>query len=126
MVRKKVLVVEDDQFLAKALRLKFGAEGYDVAVAENGSQAMDLLSGDPPQAVLLDLMLPGVSGFDVLAAIRANERWRETPVVIMSNLGQSQEIDRGMALGATDYIIKANVRLHDVVGLVSSYSQSES
>lgn len=112
---KTILIVEDDQFLTKAYQIKFKAEGFDVWIATDGQQALSYLSKQPPQAVLLDLMLPQVSGFDVLAAIRNSPQWKRVPVIIMSNLGQQQDIDRGKALGISDYIVKANVKINDVV-----------
>lgn len=112
---KTILIVEDDQFLTKAYQIKFKAEGFEVLSATDGQQALNYLSQDPAAIVLLDLMLPQVSGFDVLSAIKSNEKWKHVPVIIMSNLGQQTDIDRGKQLGAVDYIVKANVKINEVV-----------
>jgi len=113
-----VLMVEDDAFLVRACQVKFQQEGINVWVATSGKAALSFIEGEPPNAVILDLMLPAVSGFDVLSAMRKNEKWKNVPVIILTNLGQSQDIERGKNLGATDYIIKADVRLSDVVEAV--------
>lgn len=114
-VKKNVLVIEDDLFLVKTYQVRFKAEGIDVAAATDGKEALALLQKDPPNLILLDLMLPNVSGFDVLSAIKKSERWKKVPVVIVSNLGQAEDVNRGKELGAADYIVKANVRINDIV-----------
>lgn len=113
--KKAVFIVEDDAFLSKACQAKFEKEGIEVWIAHNGTEAMSYLTKDAPGVVLLDLMLPGASGFDVLAEMRKHELWAEVPVIILSNLGQAQDIERAKALGATDYIVKAQVALGEVV-----------
>lgn len=119
--KKAVLIVEDDAFLVKAYQTKFSKEGVDVWVASDGKDAVGMLEKDPPAVVLLDLMLPRMSGFDVLETIRKNAAWKKVPVLILSNLGQDTDIERGKSLGATDYIVKANVKINDVVAKVKKY-----
>lgn len=116
--KKSILIIEDDIFLVKAYQIKFQKEGIEVKVAFDGQEAMAFLEKEPVDAVLLDLMLPGISGFTVLEAIRKNEKWKNVPVVILSNLGQPQDMERGKALGVVDYIIKANVKINDIVAKV--------
>lgn len=118
---KKVLVIEDDTFLVKAYQIKFQKEGFGVEVAADGEEAMSMLEKAPPNIVLLDLMLPKVSGFDVLSSIRSRPQWKNVPVVILSNLGGGQDIDKGMKLGATDYIVKANAKIDEVVQKVKKF-----
>ena len=119
--KKSVFVIEDDAFLVKAYQMKFQKEGLDVLAATDGKQALSFLEREPPSVVLLDLMLPGVSGFEVLSAMRANERWKNVQVLILSNLGQPQDIARGKELGVLEYIVKANVKIADVVEKVKKY-----
>ncbi len=119
--KKTVFIVEDDIFLIKAYQIKFGNEGFNVMVAADGKEALSYLDKEPADIVLLDLMLPGMSGFDVLQAIRSNPKWSKVPVIILSNLGQQQDIDKGKALGANDYIIKTNIKISDIVGKVREY-----
>jgi DNA-binding response OmpR family regulator len=111
----KVLVVEDDKFLQKILLMKFGAEGFDVRVASDGEEALQLLAADPPALVVLDLILPKYNGFEVLAAIRANPLVQSVPVVVLSNLGQDEDIQRAHSLGAIAYLVKSSISIFEVV-----------
>ena len=119
--KKAILIVEDDAFLVKAYQLKFAKEGVDVWIAADGNEAIGCLKKEPPSVVLLDLMLPGVSGFDVLNAIRNDVKWKKTPVIILTNLGQTDDKKRCEELGIDDYIVKANTKINDVVDRVRKY-----
>lgn len=119
--KKTILIVEDDAFLVKAYQLRFEKEHMEVQIATTGTDAMLRLEKDPPHAVLLDLMLPGVSGFDILGAIRKIPAWKMVPVIILSNLGQPEDIQRAKDLGANDYIVKANTKINDVAATVKKY-----
>lgn len=119
--RKIVFIVEDDSFLVKAYQMKFQKEGIEVWVATDGKEALSFLEKEPPRVMLLDLMLPGLDGFEVLDAVRKNERWKNVPVLILSNLGQQKDIERGKALKVAEYMVKANVKIADVVEKVKKY-----
>ena len=119
--KKVILVVEDDSFLVKAYQVKFEKEGIEVLVATDGKEALAFLEKEPPNVVLLDLMLPILSGFDVLVAIRKNSKWKKVPVLVLSNLGQSEDIKKCQELGIEDYIVKANVRINEVVEKVKKF-----
>lgn len=119
--KKVVFVVEDDLFLAKTYQITFQKEGCEVWVANDGKEAISLLEKDPPNVVVLDLMLPSVSGFDVLSAIKKSEKWKDVPVIILSNLGQAEDVERGKSMGAKEYIVKANAKVADVVATVKKY-----
>src|SRR3972149_9776794 len=95
--KKIVFVVEDDVFLVKAYQIKFQKAGIEVWVVTDGKEALKYLAKDPPSVVLLDLLLPGVSGFDILAEIRKNEKWKNVPVYILTNLSQSEDVERAKA-----------------------------
>ncbi len=118
---KIVFVIEDDAFLVKAYQIKLAKEGAQVWIATDGKEALDYLSKDPPAVVMLDLMLPSMSGFDILEAIRANSKWKKVPVLILTNLGQPQDVAKGKELGAADYIIKANTKINDIIEKVKQY-----
>jgi DNA-binding response OmpR family regulator len=110
-----VLIVEDDAFLVKAYQIKLKKMGVEVWTATDGSTALEFLKKDAPDLVLLDLMLPGMSGFDILEKIRENPTWSKVPVMILTNLGQPQDMERGKKLGIVDYIIKANTKISDIM-----------
>ena len=103
-----VLMIEDDTAIADMYRLQLEHDGYRVTVATNGDVAEATMAVDSPDVVLLDLLLPDRSGFDVLASL--NERLpNHPPVVILSNYGEPSMIDRGHALGAVEYLVKSRV-----------------
>jgi len=103
-----VLMIEDDSSIAEMYRLQLEHDGYRVSVATTGEIAFSTLTGTTPDLVLLDLLLPDRSGFEVLSLL--NERFpNHPPVVILSNYGEPSMIDRGRALGAIEYLVKSRV-----------------
>ncbi|MDD5738876.1 MAG: response regulator [Candidatus Pacebacteria bacterium] len=111
----KVLVVEDDKFLRELINRKLQSENFETFLAFDGETALVLVEKERPDIVLLDLILPGINGFEVLAKIKENERLKEIPVIILSNLGQKDDIDKGMGLGATDYLVKAHFTPSEII-----------
>lgn len=106
---KRILLVEDDSFISGMYRTKLAALGYEVELAEEGDTAWDKLQQDPiPDLVLLDIVLPKKDGFEILEGLRKEERTKNLPVILLTNLGQKPDIERGIKLGADDYIIKAH------------------
>lgn len=107
-VKKKVLLIEDEESLIKPLRFSLEKAGADLMVAKDGDEGLSMLAQSHPDLILLDLVLPKKSGFDVLSEIKKNAATKNIPVVIVSNLARSKDISRGLAGGAADYIVKAN------------------
>ena len=116
----KVLIVEDDRFLSSAYRLKFTKAGYEVKLAMDGSEGMAILSTFTPDIILLDLVMPVKDGFTMLSELKADERYKNIPVVITSNLSQKEDIDKAKSMGATDFIIKSDISLDDLVKKVQA------
>lgn len=110
-----LLVAEDDQFYANLYRTKLEKEGFGVVTAANGKETLELLKQHSPNLIILDLVMPEMDGFEVLKKIRAEKNLRDVPVIILSNLGQQEDIDRAQALGVFKYIIKSNVSIHQMV-----------
>lgn len=104
-----ILIVEDDFLLVGLLERKFLEEGYRVIKALDAAEARRALESSAIDAILLDMVLPGMDGFAFLTEIKKNAPWRDIPVIVISNLGQREEVERGMRLGAADYIVKANI-----------------
>jgi len=104
--RVRVLFVEDDPSVAQMYRLKLELDGYDVEVASDGEKALEAARTNPPDIVFLDIRLPKLDGFGVLEALRKDPRTERLPVVILSNHSEKQLVDRGLLLGARDYLIK--------------------
>ncbi len=120
-----IIIVEDDEFLQKILTTKFVKEGFNVRAASDGEAALQKLGEDKPDLMLLDLILPKMTGFDVLTEIRMNPRTKDTPVIILSNLGQEEDIRRAKELGALDFLVKADTSVNDVVRKVKElYAKS--
>ncbi len=104
----KILVVEDDKFLRDLMVQKIIKEGFEVIEAVDGESGLKLAIEKEPHIVLLDLILPGIGGFDVLKKIRGDSKIGNIPVIILSNLGQKDDMDKASSLGATDYLVKAH------------------
>lgn len=119
--KKTVLVVEDDFFLVQAYQIKLEKENAEVWIATTGKEALSFLEKEPPNVVLLDLLLPGINGFEFLAALKQKEKWKNVPVIILTNLSQPSNVKIAKELGAADYIIKAETRLNDVIERVKKY-----
>lgn len=115
-----ILVVEDDKFLRELLVRKLSGEGFEVKNAIDAEMAFSILAERKPTIILLDLILPGVDGFEILARVKANPKLADVPVIILSNLGQKEDLDKAMALGAKDFMVKANFTLDEIVTKVRS------
>jgi DNA-binding response OmpR family regulator len=106
-------MIEDDSAIAEMYRIQFEHDGYRVSIATTGEVAETTVAGDAPDLVLLDLLLPDRSGFEVLASL--NERLpNHPPVVILSNYGEPSMMDRGRSLGAIEYLVKSRVTPADI------------
>lgn len=103
----RVLFVEDDPTVAQMYRLKLELDGYQVIMAKDGEEGLRLAREVDPDIVFLDIRLPKVDGFSVLEGLRATDRTRHVPVVILSNYGEQDLVDRGLRLGALEYLIKS-------------------
>jgi CheY-like chemotaxis protein len=116
---KVILWVEDDKFLRDLLSAKLGREGCISLYAENGERALNILQTEHPDVLLLDLILPGMSGFDVLKNIKAKDELKDIPVIVLSNSAQQVDIDTTKALGAARHLIKAQHDPEDIMNEIS-------
>jgi DNA-binding response OmpR family regulator len=115
---KKVLIVEDDQLIFSILSRELANAGYEVANAFDGEQAVDVTREQMPDLVLLDILLPRKNGFEVLQSLKADTELSKIPVVILSNLGQPEDIQKGRELGAIDYMVKVEFEPKQIVSKV--------
>jgi DNA-binding response OmpR family regulator len=120
---KNILVVEDDKFLRELISQKLLKEGYNVSQAVDGEEGVKKVREEKPNLVLLDLILPGIDGFEVLAQMRQDKDSALTPVIILSNLGQKEDIEKGLKLGATDYLIKAHFTPGEIIEKIKGILQ---
>lgn len=114
--KTSILLVEDDSFISGMYYTKLISLGFEVEIAEDGDAAWERLQKDPlPNLVLLDVVLPKKDGFEILEELRGADRTRQLPVILLTNLGQKPDVERGIKLGANDYIIKAHYTPTEVV-----------
>jgi len=112
----KILVIEDDKFLRELMVRKLASEpGFEILSAIDGENGLKSMKEQKPEVVLLDLILPGIGGFDVLAKMKEDMALADIPVIILSNLGQQEDVDKGMQLGAVDFMIKAHFTPNEIV-----------
>ncbi|MEA3344422.1 MAG: response regulator [Patescibacteria group bacterium] len=112
---KKILVIEDDKFLRKVISLKLDREGYEVSEAVDGEKGAKKIKEEKPDLILLDLILPGIDGFEVLSKIKTDSALSKIPIIILSNLGQKDDIEKGIKMGANDYLIKAHFTPDEII-----------
>lgn len=111
----KILLVEDDIALREIYSARFTAEDFEVMTASDGEEALTQAIQGKPDLVILDIMMPKISGMDVLDILRSTPETKDTKIIIMSALSQSSDIERGKQLGADAYLVKSQTTLSDVV-----------
>lgn len=118
---KKVMVVEDDEHISKVYEIKLAKEGIASFLARDGEEAVVKITAEKPDVILLDLMLPKKDGFWVLEEIKKNPELAGIPVIILSNLGQKSDQDRALALGASEYLVKVDYSIQEIIDKVKGY-----
>lgn len=122
--KKTVLIIEDDFYVTRAYSIKLEKEGINVLLANDGEAAMDFLKkNNLPNLVILDLMLPKKSGFEILNEMRANDKWKDVPVIVLSNIGAQEDVQKIKELGVVEYLIKADIGIDEVIEKVKKYLQ---
>lgn len=116
----KVLVAEDDSFLQSAYSTKLSKAGFDFKVASDGEEVFEVLKTFMPDIILLDLVMPRKDGFAVLEELKKMDAYKNIPVIVTSNLGQKEDIDRATALGATEFVTKSNLSMSDLVDKINT------
>ncbi|OGD31063.1 hypothetical protein A2W39_02985 [Candidatus Azambacteria bacterium RIFCSPHIGHO2_01_46_10] len=116
----RILVVEDDRFLRGLLTQKLDNEGFDVSIAADGNEGMEKIAQEKPDVVLLDIILPGIDGFEILKKMQADPELSKIPIMLLTNLGQQEDIERGLRLGAKGYLIKAHFTPSEIVDKIKA------
>ena len=124
METKTVLSIEDDAFLSSLVSGKLIETGFSVITAGTGHDGLAKAKIEHPHLILLDIMLPDMGGFEILEKLKADPDTQNIPVIILSNLGGRDEIEKGVALGACSYLIKSNILPHEVAEMVQSQINS--
>jgi len=112
---KKILLVEDDPFLIDIYTTKLKDSGFSVQTVADGEEAINKIKEEKPDLVVLDIVLPHVDGWEILNQIKADKELKKIKVILLSNLGQKEEVEKGLKLGATKYLIKAHYTPGQVV-----------
>jgi len=126
--KQKIFLIEDDLFLSMLLKTRLEKENYEVIVAHSGDEALELLRDHKPRLILLDIILPGKSGFEILEELRADPQLKDKvsiPVVVISNLGQETDMERAHSLGVIDYFVKARISIDELVKRVNGYVKGQ-
>ncbi|OGY28182.1 MAG: hypothetical protein A2Z42_04770 [Candidatus Woykebacteria bacterium RBG_19FT_COMBO_43_10] len=117
----KVLLIEDEKEVAELYKLKLTLDGYEVITAENGREGLDKANSYRPELIFLDIKMPEMDGFEVLKRLRAAARTKDIPVVILSNFDEQDLIEKGLTLGANEYLIKSQFTPEDISNKIKSW-----
>ena len=112
---RTILIIEDDKFLRELVIQKLIKEGYETSEAVDGEEGIKKIKEEKPDLILLDLILPGIDGFEVLSKMREDPSLAQIPVIILSNLGQKDDVEKGLKMGAVDYLIKAHFTPGEII-----------
>jgi DNA-binding response OmpR family regulator len=112
--RNRILLVEDDKFLRRACEKGLRQQGFDVLTAVDGEQALQMIQSDPPELILLDILMPKVTGIEVLQVLRSGEKTRAIPVLILTNSSKETDAREIEGLGVSGYYVKANLSLEEL------------
>ena len=123
-IAPKILVIDDDPFIVEMYAIKLKDEHFVIETARDGAEGLKKIKEFKPDVVLLDVVMPGMDGFGLLEALRG-EPGRTAKIILLTNLGQQQDVERGMHLGADDYLIKAHFTPSEVVAKIKSLLQKQ-
>jgi len=113
--KTKILLIEDDTFLVEMYTTKFELEGFEVFSAEDGKKGLEMVKKSEPDIILLDILMPKMDGFAVLDALKKDSQTADIPVILLTNLGQKDDVKKGFEKGAAGYLIKAHFMPSEVV-----------
>lgn len=117
----KILFVEDDPLIVKIYTTRLTADGHTVLSADNGETGLKLAQTETPDLIVLDIMMPKMDGFGVLSVLRSQESMKKIPILVYSNLAQEDEIIKAKQMGATEFIVKANLTPTEMIGKIKQY-----
>ncbi len=120
MQKQKILFIEDDAFLARIYTKALDEAGYDISLCSNAEEGVKMLERERPDLILLDILLPHMDGFEFLEQIKANPDSQSIPVLVLTNMGNKEDVDRANQLGVSGYLIKAHTLPKDAVGKIQT------
>jgi CheY-like chemotaxis protein len=115
MSNKRVLIVEDDNFVAEVYSTKLMEMGHEVTIAQNGEEGLKMIREDVPDLILLDIIMPVMGGIEMLEELKKSEEWKKIPVILLTNVGEKDSIQKVQSLGVNDYLIKSHFTPAEVI-----------
>jgi DNA-binding response OmpR family regulator len=125
MEKKKILIVEDDPILQKTISNFLSLEGFEMVTASNGEEGISVAKKENPDLILLDVILPKKDGFEVIEALKADEGTKKIPIILLTNLGSLNDVEKALKLGATNYLVKADYKMEEVAKKVKEVLKME-
>lgn len=119
--QKTVLLTEDEPLLANIFKQRLEKEGINVLLAKDGDEALKIIKSQSLDLIILDVILPKVSGFEILENLRQDSQFKRIPIIIVSNLGQDTDIAKSQSLGAVEYFVKAKISIEDLIGKIKGF-----
>jgi len=119
-----ILVAEDELLYAKIYQNKLVMEGYEVVMVGNGKEAIRVAQDSQPDLILLDMIMPEIDGFQVLAGLKSDPSTRDIKIIVLSNLSQPSDLETAKNLGAMEYLVKSNLSISDLIKKIKTYLTS--
>lgn len=120
MEKKKILIVEDDNFVAEVYLAKLSEMGYETVLAQNGEEGLAELKKGKIDLILLDILMPIMGGIEMLEQVKKNEEWKNIPVILLTNIGEKESIQKVREMGVKDYLIKSHFTPAEVIEKIES------
>lgn len=120
MEKKKILIVEDDNFVAEVYLAKLSEMGYETVLAQNGEEGLAELKKGKIDLILLDILMPIMNGIEMLEEVKKNEEWKNIPVILLTNIGEKESIQKVREMGVKNYLIKSHFTPAEVIEKVES------
>ena len=126
MEKKKILIVEDDNFVAEVYSTKLMEMGYEIMVAQNGEEGLVSLKNNKIDLILLDIIMPVMGGIEMLEVMKKNEEWKKIPVILLTNVGEKESIQKVQEMGVKNYLIKSHFTPAEVIEKIETvFKESE-
>jgi CheY-like chemotaxis protein len=120
MDKKKVLIVEDDIFVAEVYSTKLLEMGHEIQIARNGQEGLAILEKSVPDLILLDIIMPIMDGIEMLAEVKKKDEWKNIPIILLTNIGEKESIQKVKSLGVEDYLIKSHFTPAEVIEKINN------
>ena len=115
-----MLIVEDDNLVAEVYSTKLLEMGHAVQIAQNGKEGLDLIEKDKPDLILLDILMPVMGGIELLEELKKKEEWKNIPIILLTNVGEKESIQKARNFGVKDYLIKSHFTPAEVIEKIES------